>query len=331
MSKQLVEIQNSSNRTLRIDWDPGNTCNYKCWYCFPDSNTGTVPWPEKGSRVSRNLAFLIMNYLASTKIDNVRLTILGGEPTLWPELGNVVQDLKSLVKVHITVLTNGSRTLRWWEKYAEYFDHVTISVHHQSADIEHIKLLTRILDKHNVFYHVQVLMDHTAWNKCVDILDDLATTSNRFLLVPKAITIDGVSCYTSEQQQFLKKGYYRLPGLKQMYRNFKELKQSQRITARYSDGSVVKTHNVDYFLINNDNHFSNWQCDLGISKLFIDRQGRVTGTCEQLLYGLDHYFNINDQDFVEKFRPTLEPVVCSKLSCMCSGETIIAKRRTHDA
>lgn len=322
----LVAVHNSGKRTLKIDWDPGNTCNYKCWYCFPDSNTGTVPWPEKSSVIQRNLAFLIMTYLASNKIDNVRLTILGGEPTLWPELGTVVQYLKDVVPVHITVLTNGSRTLRWWEKYAVYFDHVSISVHHESADIDHLKALTKVLDKKGVFYHTQVLMDHTAWDKCVDIVNQLTQTTNKFLVTAKAISINGVSHYTNEQQEYLARGYHRLPSIRKLYRYFKELKRIPTITAVYNN-KKIKTKNEDYFVIHNENKYKGWSCNLGVNRVFINRKGQITGTCEQLLYGLDYYYNINDRYFVDNFYPNIEPVVCSKLSCMCAGETIVEKKQ----
>ena len=44
---KIIEVkQRWPKDVLRIEIMLGNTCNYKCWYCFPGSNEGTHGWPE---------------------------------------------------------------------------------------------------------------------------------------------------------------------------------------------------------------------------------------------------------------------------------------------
>ena len=39
-------LNNDDPNLLRIEYMPGNLCNYKCHYCFPGSNEGDVKWPD---------------------------------------------------------------------------------------------------------------------------------------------------------------------------------------------------------------------------------------------------------------------------------------------
>jgi len=41
----MISIKNYDTDFV-IELDLGNTCNYKCNYCFPGANEGTVRWPN---------------------------------------------------------------------------------------------------------------------------------------------------------------------------------------------------------------------------------------------------------------------------------------------
>jgi hypothetical protein len=56
---------------------------------------------------------------------------------------------------HTTIVTNGSRTLRWWEEFiadAKNLTVVTISIHLEYADMEHIINVCKIIVKNNVIH-----------------------------------------------------------------------------------------------------------------------------------------------------------------------------------
>ena len=89
--KQLIEIKNSGSKTLKIQYELSNICNYKCWYCFPGCNDGDSPWPELDI-VKKNLSRIIEFYFENG-IDSIQLNYLGGEPTLWKHLGELTQYL----------------------------------------------------------------------------------------------------------------------------------------------------------------------------------------------------------------------------------------------
>ena len=323
--KQLVEITHNKLKLLRIQYTLSDICNYKCWYCFPGSNTGITRWPDINV-IKVNLARLINYYLESKIVDKVQLNLLGGEPTLWPDLGEFIEYISLNTKCTISVQTNASRTLRWWEKYGQYFDHVGISIHHERVDIDHISNVASILVSKKVSVLAVVLMDHTAWDKCIGLVDDLKKTKTKFMVLAKPIHINGVINYTTEQKKYLNVSLKRIPSLKILWQNRILYKEIMKYKAIFDDGSKVKIDSEHYFILNGLNKFKGWECNLGVNFIAISKFGEVTGTCLQRLYGMDTFYNVNDIDFVKKFNPVIKPVICEKNTCLCAGETSLPKR-----
>lgn len=320
--KDIIEVKATHTDVLRIYCDFSNVCNYKCWYCFPGANTGTHPWPDVDI-IKENIVTLVNFYNKSNIINRVELHLLGGEPTLWKGLGKFVEYVKQNSECAIKILTNGSRTLRWWEEYANYFEVIHITVHHAQADLDHIEKLSKILIEKKSLFEVKVLMDFKNWDKCVSIVDRLFNFEEDFLLSIGPIHINGVSFYTDEQKIYFNETIRKRP--------------SSDIIERWMDQpirkySIVTSDNIEqeinsdtWLFLNNLNHFNGWQCNLGINYLYIDRDGVVSGTCKQKLFGLEDYYNIKDPNFKNKFSPELKPVICQQQVCMCAGEAVLPK------
>lgn len=328
--KQLVEIKNSKPNTLRIQYDLGNLCNYKCWYCFPGSNEGTSPWPDVNV-VKINLARIIEFYFENN-INEIHLIFLGGEPTLWKDLGKLIEHISNKTtfnrkekKLRISVWTNGSRPISWWQRYGHYFDHVGISVHHERADLEHIARVAGVLLDKDVSVLATVLMDHTAWDKCKSIVDTLISAKPKFMVLARPVYINNVATYTDEQLKYLKNPRKRNPPLRSIIKHLDKFLNLTTYTAVYDDKSTKKTKSDHYFIVNNLNNFLGWECTLGINFLSINRGGTLSGTCATKLYGLNDYYNINHPKFLERFNPTLQPVICPRTVCSCASEVVLSK------
>jgi organic radical activating enzyme len=329
--KELICIESNKNKTLRIMYDLGNVCNYKCWYCFPGSNEGTTGWPEV-EIVKYNIVKLIQFYFDNS-FNDINLNLLGGEPSLWKDLGEFVLFIKTNIKpkwnqkLRISMQTNSSRTLRWWKEYGIYFDHVSISVHGERADPLHVSKVGQILVDQGVFCFASVLMDHMNWDKCVKIVDDMLKTNTSFMIEVKPIHLGGVYQYSEQQLNYMKSSIKRKFPIKQIIQNLKTVSSIPTFKGTFSDGSVIKTKSVNDFTINGHPNFNGWECSLGQSWLYIDRDGRLTGTCKNKIYGIDYFYNINDKQFVEKFNPTLQPTICQQNECLCQGEVVLPKRK----
>ena len=320
--KDIIEIKATHDDTIRIYCDFSNVCNYNCWYCFPESNTGTHPWPDVDV-IKENIVALVNFYNKSDLINKVELHLLGGEPTLWKGLSAFITYVKENSNCTIKILTNGSRTLRWWEKYAKYFEAIHITVHNPQVDLDHIEKLITLLTKNDYLFEIKVLMDFKNWDKCVSIVDRLYNYEEEFLLIVEPIHIAGKSFYTEEQTEYFNETIRKKPGDLMIKEWMKQPQRKYSVIA--SDNTEHSINSDSWMSLNNLNHFNGWKCNLGINYLYISRDGIISGTCKQKLFGLDGYYNIKDPDFKNKFSPKLEQVICQQTTCMCAGEAALPK------
>jgi organic radical activating enzyme len=322
MIKEIIEVKATHKDVLRIYCDFSNVCNYKCWYCFPDSNTGTHPWPNDDV-IKENIVSLVNFYNNSGIINRVELHLLGGEPTLWKDLGKFVKYVTENCKCAIKILTNGSRTLRWWKEYSDYFEAIHITVHHERVDLEHIENLSKLLLEKDSLFELKVLMDFKNWDKCVSIVDRLSNFEEDILLRIEPIHINGESFYTDEQKTYFEESIRKKPSPKMIERWMQQPMRKYSVIT--SDRQEHEVNSDGWFSLNNLNHFEGWKCNLGINYLYISRDGVISGTCKQKLFEIDGYYNIKDPDFKNKFLPELKPVICQQTVCMCAGEASLPK------
>lgn len=322
--KTITEIKQDWPRDrLLIQYAIHNVCNYKCWYCFPGSNTGDMRWPDL-DLITSNFLYLIEYYKIHLGKTKFQLNLLGGEPTLWPKLSEFIKNIKDALgeDISIMITTNGSRTISWWESNGHYYDHVLISCHPDYVDPAHvIKVADRLYEK-NVHTDVTVLMDPTKWNIALDIIKQLKSSRRRWPIIASQVIHETIN-YTKEQKKVLTKYLKRFPNPFWFRRVNKEHKYKTSIV--YSDGTKQKISKT-YLLINDLNHFQGWDCDIGIDAIAIHFNGKLSGTCAVNLYNLPFTYNLYDVDFQSKFNPVLTSTTCTMMNCDCQPEINISKR-----
>ena len=215
MSKPIAIINDDYESYLHISYSFTNTCNYDCNYCWPVSKSGTNRFPDYDLLI-KNMDHLLGIYRNHFNKKTIRMNILGGEPTLWPKLGNFVQWCHSEYNCRVTMSSNGSRTLRWWKEYCRYFDDIQISVHHEYANLSHIKeVLDEIYSQGDIMTAAQILMDPKAWDKCNNILEELSNHPVPWLVKSRVVLdLEDKNIredYSEEQLEFLSDKVKRLP------------------------------------------------------------------------------------------------------------------------
>jgi MoaA/NifB/PqqE/SkfB family radical SAM enzyme len=313
----IVRVENNQpDNVLRIEYMLGNTCNQKCSYCFPGSNEGNMPWPELKT-VKNNLKKVLDHYKANGKTV-FNIFFVGGEPTLWDDFLSLCEWLKEKYECILEISTNATRGIIWWTKAGRVLDHVNISMHHEYAKVNKIKKLADYLYQAGVFVNVDVLMDPHEFEKCEEIVERLITGTYNWPVIAKVVLYNGQTSYDEKQLK-----YFEDP-IKQYPENgwFEETTRKPRteITITNEDGEKFITKSDSWITRNNLNYFKGWSCNLGVDHIKITN-GIITGNCQQPLF--DKVYNINDRDF--EFSPAINPVVCSKNICGCTGEIGIKK------
>jgi len=159
-----------SHDHVLIDWVLGNYCNYSCSYCFPESNTGTHPVPKLNDTIKSNIDHLIQE-LHNVNRKDIVFSLSGGEPTLYKQFIPLTQHIHDL-GCKIGIVTNGSRSLKWWQRGVEHVQQIMLSIHHEHADIDHICKVVDCLtqqDKHVTLY-VMTHFEPTLFEKSIETL-----------------------------------------------------------------------------------------------------------------------------------------------------------------
>jgi radical S-adenosyl methionine domain-containing protein 2 len=117
---------------LAVNWHFWPWCNYGCKFCF--ANFSDIP---RKDRLSREEAMLIPPLLA--KSGATKITFVGGEPTLCPYLGDLLEVSKNTGLTTCIVSNGTGLTKDFLDSYAPFIDWVGISID-ASSDLIHTKI-----------------------------------------------------------------------------------------------------------------------------------------------------------------------------------------------
>lgn len=333
---KIVSTQKSN--ILAIRWNPNNVCNYRCEYCWPGSNAGDYRSPQDLDLIIKNFNHMIAQYRTKLGKTKIHLSIAGGEPTLWKDLGRFIEAVKKENDIYFTIISNGSRTLRWWKEYGHLIDNAGLSYHIAEADPDHMIAVADTLFEYGKKVTVKVLMDRKHWQKGIDVIAYMKKHSKHpwfittcEVIEPAVANIKGIKVIdandiqlTKDQKGFLKNSLKRIPSLLWFWKNRKLISTGEirlhESVAYFDNGKTMKSKSNTY-INENWTAFEGWSCDIGLDNVFIEWTGAIQGSCQQKVYGLDYSFNILDNDFVEKFDPEFKPSICSIKSCLCACET----------
>ncbi len=323
---QPIRIISTQDRnTLEIMFLPTDVCNFNCSYCLASNvNLNKFRYPKNLDLVVKNFRRMFDCYTA--KLGKSRFRIMftgGGEPTLWPHIEDFCKQLKSTHDVYTSLITNGSRTLRWWEDNSKYFDNVVLSTHHEFVNIEHHCNVADALYERGSKVTAIMLMDASHWDKCIGMVDRMHQSRHPWFIEAKAIVEApnrGMDVYTEDQLNYLKQSLKRIPSSDWVIKRYNELRPYESI-AMFSDGDIRPMKPADY-IVNNWYNFKGWSCNIALEEVFVNFDGSVKGGCGTSPWeGKD--FNIFSENFFDQFNLDLEitPVICPKNECYCQQET----------
>jgi len=320
----ITEIKNNYPKNhVFVEHMLGNICNFKCHYCFPGSNEGNIPWPDVDV-VTKNM-HILFSELEKRGKDLFSLNYLGGEPTLYKGLEDMIRSLKSKHNVIVSITTNGSRKLGWWQRNGTVFDKVHLSVHNEFSNIEHIKNVADCLYDQGVIVTVNVMIDPANYDRSVEMLNQLKTSKRKWIIHAKIVHLDGHTTYTDKQKRII--GTTRHPNWFWFFKNHKEV-VFKRLT-KVKENNKWKSVKNNWFILENQNRFKGWKCNLGIDHIHIKGDGRISGTCTHKIWGASEFYNITDPNLKNKIQVKMIPVICQKEECLCQAENCLVKKRVE--
>ena len=337
MKQPVAIVNNDFDDFLTVDFMVTNKCNFSCHYCHPGSNEGNIGFPEDFDLLLENLGHAIKIYKEHFNKKHIKFEITGGEPTVWPKIGEFARWLKNEQGIdNVFLVTNGSRTMRWWEQYAGYFDEVHLSLHSVEGNPHHIiQVADYIYENHkNTHVAVNVLMDPLNWQRSIDNMEIVVNHPSTWLVKSWALVKDGRlrDDYTKEQLEMFRDKVLKKPPEEYIQRMIDNNIIPKKTTAKivFDDGTI-DGYNSFMLRENQLHNYQGWLCNLGVDRIsFLGSW--ILGSCgASNLFNLESPLSLNDKEFTKKFTPEIiKPIICRQLSCgSCTKDLKVPKAMIH--
>ncbi len=273
MSKLPISISHREDKhknIMMISCIIGNKCNFKCSYCPSQLNSGSADWLSKEAIL--NLVDRIIDHYSSMG-KTLYFEFSGGEVTCNKEFLDIVLGLKER-GCWVGIISNGGRSMDYWEKLIPHLDHVCLSYHPAFSKREKfVELVNKLYER--VTTHVNIVMQQEYFDECceigLEISKSIKNSSLSFQPVMKTLGVDSeLMDYTQEQLDRLK---YLEETVKIVWE--KEVKTYRGMLKRGFDDGTEEDISATALFAEEATGFSGWKCWAGIELLSIFYNGDI--------------------------------------------------------
>lgn len=296
-----------------VNWCLGNTCNFSCSYCPKNLHDGSNPWPTL-----EVITAFVDRVFEQKSNHKLAFEFTGGEVTVYKQFPELCDYIKSRGGA-VGFISNGSRTLRWWEDFRGRADHACLSFHAEEGKADHFLDVVRVLHD-NMQVHVNVMMHPDKWNLCMDLAERVVAIPGITMAIQPLIVDFGSQLYNyspsqtktfENQWNLLQSRLQPLPGQKkgQTWRGVMLLEEP---------GKISQPQQPHIMISQRTNNWAGWHCAAGVEQVIVDMDQTVwRGWCRQ---GgrIGHIADVNLQ------LPT-DWVVCRKDFCHCNFDIMSTK------
>jgi MoaA/NifB/PqqE/SkfB family radical SAM enzyme len=315
MEHKYIRLEHSKdehNDWFVVNWCLGNTCNFECSYCPDALHDGSLKWPDPS---------VVKNFIARVKDHyfhkNIYFEFTGGEVTLYKHFTEICQYCNDL-GIKVGLISNGSRTVRWWEENKHFFDHVCLSFHPEFADEKHFIEVVKVLNN-DVRTHVNIMMSPDKFDHCYAVANKIKNLGNISMALQPLIHDFGDTLY--DYNDFQKKIFDKQHELISKHIKFTKTFEYYRGAMKvvYPDGTS-QVSSAHRFIGLKANDWSGWNCYAGVEQLIVDMDGAIfRGWCKE-----GGPIGKIDDPIINL--PT-DPVVCTKTMCHCNFDIMSTKEQ----
>lgn len=318
MYDKLLHLDPAHEDIVAVNWCLGNTCNFSCSYCPKILHDGSIPWIP----IDTILPFvdgLMDHYEEMGKKLYVEFT--GGEVTLFKDFLRLAEALKARGQ-WTGIISNGSRTPRFWEQAKGLIDHACISYHSEEGNADHLISTVNQIEA-DVDCHVNVMLkpDPDVFDESIEVARRIVTETRNISFDLQTLLVDFSSVsydYTDEQRAVVAAASQEFKKIARDRRTRKH--NTYRGTMRMVGSGVDEHRTAGNFISTRTNNWEGWSCNAGLEQLIIDFNGEIyRGWCKQ--GGLVGTVYDEKVDFPTK------PIVCGTNFCHCNFDIMSTKER----
>lgn len=303
--KTLSYIKGSANNTLSIMLYIIDQCNFSCWYCYNDK-------PRTQQMLDLNKTYLFLKNIVLQYNRPIRLTLIGGEPTLHPDLYEFCKKVCTLKNVHINVFSNFSNNVILYKRLLTLSENIniTFSYHIQYKDVFLKKFFNLLNLLHDKKYTQQIYISIVVesgqhFNNIIGVFNtaiNFIPYKNIDLLQLDLQYANTEYTYTAEEWQKLIKCLNKIYNVK---------KQNEVYEITYSDQSteLVIADQLDFGKYKEIT--TEWICNAGIDEFYCHSDGNIY-RCQ---YAYMYKWNAIGNIYNDAFKLLTTPTKCSIDAC----------------
>lgn len=273
-----IKIEKTWNQNYKlVVWMLGNTCNYNCSFCGDEIKNGSQKWLDLDvyKKVCKNLIDQ-----ANKENKKVVFMFTGGEPTLYSHFLSLCKYVHENDGI-VNVITNASRTLRWWQEIADsnVISSLFISAHtEQIDDVDHIISVTELFIDKPTYVLVQCTALPQYFDKALSFYNKIISNACCSVSM-KLINSDNKFQYTDEQIKTIANNIVKLSA-RYKEKKIGEFQYAGKMKVTMSDGtSFIEMGNKLIAL--KINNFFGYKCSIGIDYINIVYDTVFRGQCKQ--------------------------------------------------
>ena len=274
-------------------------CNYRCEYCY---NT----FPRTSSVLDLDKLYFFINDILIAKLhkDHIWLELIGGEPTLHPDLQNFCKKISKLPTVYTTIYTNFSKDPQYYIDLIDNDSRLSLILSWHKSNHEFLQKLIQIpknIIKDNIT--VSVIYEHNNISEALRIFDSVYK-SYPYIKELAFPLIDNNENYVNE---------YSVNDIVEYNKRLKNVKDITHIRIDYNDNSYEIVDQHHFIVDRKTRDFSRWLCNAGIDFCFIYFNGDIC-PC-------DGYKNVRlgnlYSDKLKDFQLHKKQIFCKNTCCPC--------------
>jgi len=336
----MQKIKSIDNNDFNILFTVLNQCNYSCRYCPAYLNDGSRP---------RTLIQDYINFFKNLFLDNPQIfqyenrfiSFTGGEPTIYEGIDALIDFFKEN-NFNVTLDTNGSAKMDFWEKNLSKINMTNLSVHPRYANFHHVLKVVKLGIEKQSIVKVGILMDPEYWDRAMEAINffqenkvpimefkgltfrlDRSESKNP----SKATSTEDqqkthyYKTYSPEQLEWIKNNKYQTnTPLKEINPNY----QMRNTYIIYEDNTKEKFLGQEV-ITRGLNEFSGFLCEAGKSNLSIKWNGDIKGSHCSNKTNIKFGNLIQDKNL--RIKLSNNGVLCQRAKCGCVSDMRIKKWR----
>lgn len=247
----------------------------------------------------------------------------GGEPTLFPELLDLLNYVKSK-GAYVSLISNGTRTIRWWEelKQKKCLDNLFITYHsEQTNDYKHIVDVLNLFQLEDVKTTCLITHSYGSIEQAIEAREYIERHTGSTILF-KAMMIgdyDIYSLYNENQTNEVKKSWsYGVNASSKKPPSFPNEHKLEGLMKIIHSDRTIKIADTQELMKNKQNVFFDWNCDIGINtmRIVVDKVYRGQCGVGGLQYDLSQDIKFSDNS-----------IKCTKEHCSCTVDLVTTKTK----